>query len=443
MDKQEKNNLLVWLIVIVMLGSTLGYALLSSGYFKENKQETNQEENTSSINFKASDVNAVVKEIYNSMIFLAYTDLELKDADSKIYSVDGIKKVSSTWMPESSSGLGNPIYRANIIFSKRDPYDLYSELSKISDFKQSTAYLNALVELPKVITIYNKDLNMQREYTLNDQLVNAIISIESKKGDLLLVSVDLSLSGSKEKYLSCIETANLSARPKMFLKDENFTISTIKPVLNINAVLKLSKANEDINLEKLIDDINSFENVLSTNLRFSNPSNYFVISLDSNYESLQSDLNSALYGINGVSNVSFYPSSQEILIDYNTNNFMSLKQSIEEIITSFNFKIKDFDEPSYTLLGDLNTDSVEHNLELSEKIFNLLNERNFESKIMQYATFDVNYFYSENGEKHILEDGNFSALVKPSHNVGDLANLYVQYYVVRDKIVYINAKEKE
>lgn len=443
-EGSKRNAFIVLVLILIMVGSSIGFVLLQeSGKNKDTGNDASAEpEAPTLINFSAEGIDATVVTVFNGLTVYAYTDYELKQADDAIYSVEGVRKVGSSWSPGGENGLGTPIYTAQVYFENGYTLSGISEkIRALPAFSYAEIIGQGIVEVPQTIRIRNNDLNIEKNQTLSDAMVNAQISGVTQEGDRIKVAINLALAGLKETNVTAMETENPSAAPKQHSLKGVYEISSFEPELSVSGKLGISKAS-GIDAVSLARDINSLENISDAATSLSEFPPNFTVSLDGNYTGFENDLNSALSGIPGITGVLIEGNSVKIGYDVNSD-FAAIRLAVENALTSKSLNSFSITEPSKNLSGKILLTRGSDYTAASKGISGFLEGKSFfEVKLVQKAIFladsltdaDINISYS-------VKDGNFTGEIKAGRLVGDKIPLNITYFTVRDKVEYVFAED--
>ena len=441
--EKMRKSIIVWVMILAIVGSTVGFAIMSSS---GNNNQSNDDgapepEPPTQLAFTASGVEGQLITIFNTFYVLAYSDKEIKEIDDAIYSVEGIRKVNSGWISSSGSGIGTPIYKAQVYFENEAKLSYLNEkIRALEVFEYAEVIGSGVVEVPQTITIKSEDLNITKEHTLADALVNAEFSGIAEEGDILRVELSMLLSGATETTVLAREEENLSATPQQVSLKSKFTVAELKPEMLLNAGGNIT-AVSDVDVNALIDEIKDTNNVYSAEISAAEIQPSFSIALDGNHSHLLEDINTALNTIEGL-NFNLFLQYDLIFADYGLEyDFALIKMEIEEKLAEIDVNISKIEEPRLNLSGTITLDS-ENAVDSAVSIYTLLSEKGFELSLKQPAVFMSDSITNPDDDvSYLVKDGNFIGLLTPVHDIGAEVELDVFFQAIRGKAEYINAQE--
>ena len=152
------NKGMAWFIIIVMVASIFGFAMLSASNSQSQGPGEDQifdvpESQPSTFRFKADNVQVTVYQILPSMRFIASADPnDITSIDADLLSLAGIKNLKSEIrIPNTGEGVE---YTAEISYDKELTTDEVVALIESNlPLEIKAAFPYALVEIPKTITL--------------------------------------------------------------------------------------------------------------------------------------------------------------------------------------------------------------------------------------------------------------------------------------------------
>ncbi len=441
----ERKQLMSWFIIIVMVGSILGFAIIASQGRESPPPEPPPIDAPTVISFKADDVDANVAQMFPSMFLTCSTnETDIERIDSDIYSIEGIKRINSFYRRTTDEAIeGALLYIGEIGFAEGYvAKELLEEIKKIDYLYGTEAYALGLVALPPTVILENSDLNLTKEHTFNNPLSQAYLSIDTIKGDSLIVSLEVGVAGERETGILAFESYNLTAAPKAISLTEELQIDSLQPKLFFEGRTDYSNSIS-VDFNKLEKEIIGLEHVESLSMHKSDiifPS--VLIELDGNYEALEQDISNLLNDLNGITNSDLYLDQSALSFDFDLeSDFPVLKSSVLEGLQDLGIGVKELNEPEINVTGDLNIAS-EDAAAIALSLSSLFDEKNLEVEVRQYAYFTVDSFTGpDTNNMYVLDVNKFGAKIMPTHNLGEKVELDIFFYGIRGRAVAIQAEE--
>jgi hypothetical protein len=307
---------------------------------------------------------------------------------------------------------------------------------------------NAFVVVPKKIVLANSDLNLSKDYELNDNVIQAFLSPETIKGDSLTVQIRVTFSGEQQIGISSLEIQNNSSQfkratallsPKLFSLEQKIVLSADSNYSNF-----VDKNYFEQEIKKLAD-----VNAGSVDLSMSTPLKQLLLSISNQLDnnSLEKDLNDGISKVAGVTATEFSVGDRDLnaIISFADDaNILQLKSSIAVLLSSKNIKDSDFSftEPAITLSGEIGlttSNAVAAASALSKMFF----DKKFSSKVYQAGLLDLNSITdNDSGKTFAIDSNTVDVLLFPGHKIGDTIFATIIYYYQRNKIVNIAAREE-
>ncbi len=445
----KSSQLMSLIVIAVMIASSLGFAMLAAQGSPTAKPPPSEPPPISSptvLAFSAEDIDAEVVEIFSSMVLTAKTpQAEIEKIDAELSTTPGIGRFTSRYRLATQEELsqGGLTYIADVYMKPG-----YAALDIVEFVSENSRYLTSvqggvsgLVELPKKVTFENKQLDVKRMHEFEDRLVQAYLSVDSRKGDRIKVSLDAEFSGEQISKLLAFEVYNENTAPVQHTITATFTIASLEPRLRVVADINYTYMPDE---DALRSEISSVQGVQGLELDVSDPYPVLYLEFDRNVEELRSDINAALFAVAGVEDVRFYSARDAANIDFDLSaDFSRLKSDITAAVESAGAKLSSLKDPRVNLLADLNTSPTDA-LAVSDSIKALLAPKNIDAKVYQYAAFDANALQSADGNRtYALRSGSFNGFAQPGHSIGSAIQLEVFFVSIRDRATSINASEPE
>lgn len=444
------NQLMGIFVAVILLGSTAGFALWFSGQDQDGAPPNDEPppiENPTLLSFSAEDIEAEVIELFASAIISSPTqEAEIAKIDAELTSIEEIRSVRSHYRqlqsPELSSSL---VYMADITFVPgTDVEQLVDKISEATTYLDDvTAGIYGLVAVPNNIVLENPDLNLMKNYTFEDPLIQAYLSIQTQKQDKIMLGINITFSGEAIMELVAIEIENITAAPQSAFLTQELELTELTKEASLYSSFDYSNTTDANSLEQEILALQSVEAVTP---------DYFeplpILSLtfeeDANFLDLKPDLNTQLPEIFGVEELSFLDYAQKIELVFNKDsNLFSIKEQIQTVLQQLNVdsNFYSLEEPKKHFQADLNL-TTSATTELANALEQLLSEKDIEYELYQKVKFNVDELTPKDQNKsYAVEDSIIEAMVLPGHSVGDGVELDIFFQGIRGMAENINAIE--
>ncbi len=429
------NQLMSILLIVLMVGSIAGFAVWSSEGRKNTEPVKNQPElPTNSIKFTAENVKARVENTFNYLIITGNTkEFEINKIDAELKSVQGIKQVNSRFGGDLKNTLGNGmVYIAEITFtSGKKPMELIQEIkAKATSLENIQGILNAVVIIPKKVTLTNKDLNLTKEQEFKETKTQALVLPTTIPGDELLVSLEVSLNNNLVLSQKAFEEKNLTGEPIPVSLEKELDVNKLKPELVVNLNIKRSLFENEEKINNSIKNIEGVTNSETIILRKGNTIKTIFNKLT------ETDANNLINFIEVKAEPDLNNSTIFFELDSNSN-YTNTLNLINEKINELNMDLNKLKEPNISLETDLNINSIENSKKISEKIIELFEQPGFETSVKQKAVFFTEKLVNDKDESFEVEEP-FETLITPGETK---AKLSIFFYGVRGKTKYLQAEE--
>ncbi|MFA4907531.1 MAG: hypothetical protein WC602_04645 [archaeon] len=455
----KTSTLISWFIVIILLGSTLGFAVFFAGGQDGNSNPADQNfpvlGDTTKINFTATGIDANVIDTLPLILIVAETNqAEINLVDSQIYLADqNVRQVVSSYVPtqgmalKSSSAL---VYKAQISLSPRtDSAKVIDEITRDANYLSAIqAVKSVLVRVPRNIDFNNAQLGLDRNYEFRDRTVESYASMQTRIGDELLVTLNAAFQGNELIEVSGFEEENLSA--KVSQKNVSLTapIASLEPNL-IVAVSEMSFSNI-APVKALTDSFAKLDDVNESSFTIQPISPQIMLSVTELGENRIADLNALVLALPDLN------SSQTQKVSMQFSALLSFKEDLNSLFIQRNAilgKLKDWNiaseninlqESKTSMIGNVSFKDLNYARSLYSQIGASLMQKGVLAKIYQPAKLAV-YQLVDESTNAITEVPNseIDAEVTPTHAVDENVSVKVQLAVQRGKLVYAQAIEPQ
>ncbi|MCX6803223.1 MAG: hypothetical protein NTY48_01480 [Candidatus Diapherotrites archaeon] len=219
MKKDNMLKLLGIFVVVFMAGSMAAAVLYSdkdnSSSNNNNTVDTLPEPQTSEFNYTVSfDANAL-KEL-GTVKLVAFTSVLDKELiDNAVLSKGKVSKISSKFVKESLDS-NDWMYLADLSFKKNslsavaiaEIFDInYFNSARRTDFG-AAKYIT--ITAPKYLILHNSDLNIDRNFPLENNVLSALAGLNTTTGDNLIISGKMTVNGKVIVSVELSEQRNLT-----------------------------------------------------------------------------------------------------------------------------------------------------------------------------------------------------------------------------------------
>ncbi|MFH0955028.1 MAG: hypothetical protein V1777_02905 [Candidatus Micrarchaeota archaeon] len=241
-------------IVVIMVGSTIAFALLSNsdnGSSNPNGSTAPLSNTEGTPLTYTAVVPAKVKSLLPSFTLVAQTsEVDIQKIDALVSAVSGIRQLSSRVQMQGQGF----VYYAEISFDgKKTTFEaLTSALTeKTAGVLGSFSFVkNGFVEIPKTVNLANQDLNVSRDYTFDTQLVPAKLDFLTLTNDSLQVQLQVSLTGSNLQSVQAFEIQNSNENTKSVSRLASVDLAVAELAPNLGLIIQadyLPDSNQDAN----------------------------------------------------------------------------------------------------------------------------------------------------------------------------------------------------
>jgi hypothetical protein len=431
----KKEQIMAIFIVIIMIGSIVGIAVWST----EGRETETSSPNpiippTNSITFTAENVPAKIINIFNYMIITGNTnEFEINKIDSELKSVNGIKQIVSRFAGNPADSIGSDLtYVAEITFSEKTALELLEEINaKSVSLQNIQGIITGSVNIPKNITLINKDLNLTKEHEFSETLTQALLHPYSIEGDDLLVSIEVNLNNKIVLSQNAFEEKNLTAEPIPVFVEQEMDLNELKPELNLSALIKKSSYENEIKVNELIESISGITEFETIIAKEENKIKFYFNELNENeVNSLTEFFEEKKIVINSDLN------KKIIEIELN-ENYSELFLIVKEKINDTEFDLNKIEEANILFNSNIIIDGDSKTI--SQELINLFEENGFEIQLKQKALFFTEKITNTEDENFEVTEP-FQALITPGTT--EKINLEIFFYGIRGKAEYIQAEEK-
>jgi len=340
--QEEKQGLWAkigaYFIIAIMIFSVFGFGL----YFSSGNKKTNNENKTVKPNPQdlqpmqfTADINGNVIKILNRFTIFAYTnESDISKIDKEILKLKNIENIDSHFSINQQAQIkATYTYIANVSGMDLTKNILENEIKDVNILENPIIYPFADVNVPQIITFENKDLNLEKKYDIDKTTIQAIVSPNTKKGDLINIKAYATFINNSLTKLVAEEQKNFSLEPKTFEFATPYKFNFEKTIVLLNG--------EDLNKV----DLNKYKEK-DFNLNSFGKMSYFETN-DKNIDLFLENLNKDLNDLNITKNVFWQgnifvksvPFKKQIM-DYNKEVYAQIPYNKFDINKNITFQLK-------------------------------------------------------------------------------------------------------
>ena len=218
------------IIVVVMALSMIavaGISVMEQGTNSGNGSNINTNPIVTPYAYDLEFNTSAIKELNSFRMVAGTTHLTKTDIDNAIKDIDGISKISSEFRKAQDSSW---LYYAEITLKKTAVLDdainnIYA--LEYFDTGEKVAMKYMTISSPGELELYNKDLDINRNFTFAASTLPALVGIETMPGDEISVSGTVTLKGKEVTALELMENNNITGSPQYFSTQETLQILTL------------------------------------------------------------------------------------------------------------------------------------------------------------------------------------------------------------------------
>lgn len=449
-----KNSVIMaWIIVIIMLGSTIGFGILSGGNNSSPPVgNLPPVQEPTALSFKAeSDAN--VSELLPSILITADTnEVDLGKINAELASIIGVDKARNfdSLFPQQPSS-SNEFFLSFVSTISFDPklssFEVFSKIKSDSNYlKNMQGVLIGLVRVPSNVVFHNADLNLDKNHFFSNRLVQAYLSLNSLPNDAIAVSLDAVFKGEEISELKVFELRNNSAVLSTKTVSLKSRIAELEPLLLVSSEAGFSDRFDVNELKDFIvsDDVNNAE------FSFANINPVLIASVDSNFSEKENDLNSIVSSLTDLNSFSINFSENKTNIKM---VFFDSIVSLTEKIIDFKKKLRDanFDANEFVVKqeqgffsGKVDLNSFALAFVVSEKMKAWLSDKNIAPKIYQPGKISIEKILNDDTNSYFVLDFNsLNIQLLPRHHLGEEITAKLNLFVQRNKVLFAQGEEAE
>ncbi len=407
--KITKEQFVALLVALLMVGSIFALMQYQDEY-KPPPQPPSNNQKPTTIKYSASNIKSKVIDIFPRIRLGAKTsESEVSSIDKALLSTGKVLRVENSQF----SGQNGEYYIADLRLQSTSQIEELMEEIKQLPFLQDLEFMKySLVNLPQKIELKNETLGLTQEYQFKGSQIQALVTPETQKGDLIEISLQTEFAGQQLVSAYAVETSNLDAKEEIFSLIQKSTISSLENEYLINSESTPKKINDlekaKLELAKLDENSNLkvYPQSLNFTILFSEPEKISI-----------NDLNFYLSGHQSISSFTLQLDSNKAIVTAKDENINQFAEKLKEELEAFGFKISSIKEPKVFLEGTISNSD-------SEKILKTINstEKNYELKftVFRKAKIEANSIYVPDANYDFtIREGYFNAYVKPIHKNGD------------------------
>lgn len=436
---------MAWFIILTMIISTVSFSILYSGNTSDSTTpvpEEIPEQKPANLNFKAENVPATVFQVLPSMKIIASTEeQDITKIDSQIFSITGVKNVTSFFRLAETSGKID--YVAEISYDKTlSTGQMAGLLDSVALIQVQAVFPFAMVEIPKKVTLKpeSEDVDIEKEYTFENTMASALIELTSIKDDEIEVELNVTLAGNELVQMAAYETKNITAEFKTHSAKMPLAIFSIEKAVSFSSD---AFPYAEINLDALKSSVLSNENITDANIEKKFFIASFEILLSPELVADENALKNAILEVPNTKDVSITDSNalKKIKISFSEDaDYPSLKNSIIEKI-AISADSLSITGPKLVLNGGVSlVDS--YSAETADFIKSKLSALGINVQFFQNAKATLPAITdSELATTYTYDANEFDVKLNTGHKENDTVDLDITYYTARDEVLAIFAEE--
>lgn len=386
--KLNKNAIFSLFIVFLFIGSIVAAGILYYDPDRQNQPNNDIPEAPQTTYYANLDAN--VEEIFPNFIVVGAPNIyEETTIENDLREIDGITSVNVSF----TSAEEEIIAIVNISYNK-DQEEIYQKINESEIFNEISIFKNALLEIPKEIEFINNDTNETKDYFHPPGKVEAYVSYQTQKEDLIKASIFAVFQGNILLHIVGEEIQNLSASQEFIFDQKTYPVESWNNVIMVTAETNITN-NLDINKlkEKFLEE--EIEEYLSEHLEITTDQNITKIKEEINQIKEEKEY---ILNINLEENISIMFENNLTLEEYNL-----VLEELSKIVKDYEI-IK---EPKHVVMitfykEDINLEEIttkidKHHLEIKNT------QKSANIKITNTTFNDKEYFYEQEITETFLE----------------------------------------
>ncbi|MFH1240160.1 MAG: hypothetical protein V1672_02990 [Candidatus Diapherotrites archaeon] len=446
------NKGMAWFIIIVMVASTIGFAMLYASQSQTSNTPSEISDvpisQPSAFRFKAENVPATVYQILPSMRFIASANAsDLTTIDAELLSLAGIKNLNSQ-IRLSDTGEGVD-YVAEISYDKElSADDVVTLIESNLPLQIQAAFPYALVEIPKTVTLVPEaeGIDLEQEYTFDDTITSALIESYSEEGDEIELSLSVVLTGTELTYMLGAETNNLTAEIKFHSTELELEVSEFENGIKFtsNSLLPYS----DMDFTSLENEISQNENIELVSLKTNLAERSFKLIQEPRVGIATQEFADTLTALEEIESADFSETEtgEEVTVNFTPDiTYEKAKELVLEKLGELT--LPDIESTLTVTVPEMNISGTATLVDpYSENRFSFIEQKlsslEIEFSFTQNASASIDEITDSELEQTYTYTEPFAVTLKSKHNENDSVPLILTYYTMRSEILDISGKEK-
>jgi hypothetical protein len=456
MDSEKRKMLFSLFMAIVIIGSILSLAINPRGKAKEQPPiNATPPVEPPKGRFKAEYVDANIEQLTSTYRVYGYTDnYNTYELLEQIKAIKGIKDIYNPGYRESTQSEQQKVLFVFDATLEKD-YNIeaiFSALEEKGILSNVGAYRKAMVKIPTEVKLKGVDNNVTKKVTFDTPFIVALVSLNSEPGDMLKITLFTQLQGDVpiKNTIEAFEEQNISAAPAFFEQDLNASITSLENAIMVSQ----ETAYNGFSLDSLKADINALQDINESTVTMHFLSDKFTVKIwtDSNIESIIADLNG--FKEEPIKKVEPSKKLDENTIVFEVNfdsgsaeNYVNAKQTLASMLESkgVSFEIGDanaFLDVKITTARSMQGEEAKAMAKKIADVFANYGVRLSDSSFTQEATLDINSVTRPDTGASIPVKEPVAARLMLGHAVGDVVEVKVSFYAMRNELIYMLATEK-
>lgn len=431
---ENKSKWIVWLIIILMLFSTVGLFFSGLPPAPSNPSLNPNlpvEPVEPEKRLNAESIEAKVIEVFPTLLLGGSTqeaDITLIDAQVQ-QSFSGIQNIESSYSSQSDLANNKLIYLATLSLQPgiRVEDAVVALNANVPLLSELSANVQGVVELPSMIEFTDSETNQAVLIDLDNPFVQTLLYPETRKDHRIRVTLSGVFKGKTPLRLVALELENITLTPQPKTITLQAPLAQLEPRLAFEGTMPFSTYASKEYLQQLLQKI---QGVISVEAGVLPQDNALQVNMDANVlaDKNQSDWNNLFSSIPGVQ-ATVLTGTQTLALfldgDANTVNIQHAVLQLLQGETVF------FQEPQPTpFFADVNISTPMEGVPAAgSAVKKAFSENGWTSVSFQYASLDVNAL-TDGNTAYAWPSGKLPTLVQPGHAVGDVISVQVDFQVI-------------
>lgn len=240
MEEETRNKFIGIFIAVAMFGSLIaaGFIYADPDAITTNNANPNDilDRQISTQNFEINFDSSVLKELNSVRIAASTNETNKNNIDISVRSIENVSRISSSQFVKQGEGW---YYFAEIELERDSSInEVLNEIFSLSYFtgEIEESLKRVTIETPESTTLYNSDLNLERNFIFNFETTVALASVNTLPRDEISVSGEIQLRGNEIVSLNLVESSNPNLEGTNYTLEETLTINELGEELFIEGL---------------------------------------------------------------------------------------------------------------------------------------------------------------------------------------------------------------